>query len=133
MHVLDVSQAYLQADELKRTVYVRAPVEAGLRADECWKLLKPLYGLGDAAREWHDTLKAALVKLGFKPVESDAATFVVVECGEVIGFLAFHVDDGIFACWHVQVPPAPPEPTPGPGPEAPGHAVRPPVGHRIVE
>ncbi|CAI7796075.1 unnamed protein product [Closterium sp. NIES-53] len=41
-----------------------------------WSFWRPVYGLRHAPREWHDTLRASLVALGFTPSTSDPSLFL---------------------------------------------------------
>ena len=59
-----------------------------------WRLLKALYGLKQGAKNWYDSLRKALLKLGFTRSEADHGVFYK-EVGKDIIILAFHVDDGM--------------------------------------
>ncbi|CAI7924564.1 unnamed protein product, partial [Closterium sp. NIES-53] len=41
-----------------------------------WRLRRPVYGLRQAPREWHDTLRSTLSGLGFQPSFADPSLFV---------------------------------------------------------
>ncbi|CAI7880201.1 unnamed protein product [Closterium sp. NIES-54] len=41
-----------------------------------WSLWRPVYGLRQAPREWHDTLRTALASLGFAPFTADPSLFL---------------------------------------------------------
>ncbi|CAI7852489.1 unnamed protein product [Closterium sp. NIES-54] len=41
-----------------------------------WSLHRPVYGLRQAPREWHDTLRITLASLGFAPSTSDPSLFL---------------------------------------------------------
>ncbi|CAI7858670.1 unnamed protein product [Closterium sp. NIES-53] len=41
-----------------------------------WRLRRPVYGLRQAPREWHDTLRSTLSDLGFQPSSADPSLFV---------------------------------------------------------
>ncbi|CAI7871152.1 unnamed protein product [Closterium sp. NIES-53] len=41
-----------------------------------WSLRQPVYGLRQAPREWHDTLRITLAYLGFRPSSADPSLFV---------------------------------------------------------
>ena len=49
IHSLDIKTAYLQGDEIKRTIYLRPTLDARERGG-LWRLRKRVYGLKDAAR-----------------------------------------------------------------------------------
>ena len=58
---IDISAAFLQADELQRDVYVRLPKDV-CTDGKIWKLLKPLYGLNDASRRFWLKVKSIISK-----------------------------------------------------------------------
>ncbi|CAI7791526.1 unnamed protein product, partial [Closterium sp. NIES-53] len=41
-----------------------------------WSLRRPVYGLRQSPREWHDTLRSTLRNLGFRPSSADPSLFV---------------------------------------------------------
>ncbi|CAI7729722.1 unnamed protein product [Closterium sp. NIES-54] len=45
-------------------------------ADTEWSLRRPVYGLRQAPREWHDTLRTTLVALEFTPFTADPSLFL---------------------------------------------------------
>ncbi len=63
-HTLDVKQAFLQSDALKREVYVVPPKEAELGDHLMWKLRVAVYGLSDASRSWYLTARRILEEIG---------------------------------------------------------------------
>ncbi|CAI7892015.1 unnamed protein product [Closterium sp. NIES-54] len=60
-----------------------------------WQLRWPVYGLRQAPREWHDTLRSALVALEFFPSSADPSLFV--RRGSTPFFVLVYVDDMVFA------------------------------------
>ena len=92
----DVKSAFLQGSRLERIVHVEPPKEAKI-ADKIWKLLKCLYGLKDASRQWYLKVKGKLQELGFKKSSHDAALFYLVKDGSLQGFIGLHVDDFLHA------------------------------------
>jgi len=71
--------AYLYA-ELDEEVYMEVP--QGLKdvpKGHVLKLIKALYGLRQAGRQWYNTLRKVLEKFGMKRVKSDPHTFVVTK------------------------------------------------------
>ncbi len=98
MTAMDVEKAFLQSAEIDREVYVYPPEEADLPLNTIWKLLKPAYGLNDAARGWHKTLRQILLNLGMTESNSDKALFYMkTNDGELHGIIVEHVDDLLVA------------------------------------
>ncbi|CAI7810411.1 unnamed protein product [Closterium sp. NIES-53] len=60
-----------------------------------WRLRHPVYGLRQAPREWHDTLRSTLSDLGFQPSSADPSLFV--RRGSTPFFVLVYVDDLVFA------------------------------------
>ena len=89
---LDIRSAFLQGEVLERDVYLRPPVEAGLN-QKLWKLLKALYGLGDASRKWYLKVKNVLLSLGVEMSIYDEALFYYHVNGVLQGLMGIHVDD----------------------------------------
>ncbi|CAI7921705.1 unnamed protein product, partial [Closterium sp. NIES-53] len=59
-----------------------------------WRLRRPVYGLRQAPREWHDTLCSTLSDLGFQPSSADPSLFV--RRGSTPFFVLVYVDDLVF-------------------------------------
>lgn len=74
---VDISSAYLNG-ELKEEVYMEQPEgfhEKG--PDYVWRLMKSLYGLKQAGRQWHKKLHETLTsKMGFKQVKCEHSIWV---------------------------------------------------------
>ncbi|CAI7927569.1 unnamed protein product [Closterium sp. NIES-54] len=60
-----------------------------------WSLRRPVYGLRQPPREWHDTLRSTLRDLGFRPSSVDPSLFV--RTGSTPFFILAYVDDLVFA------------------------------------
>ncbi|CAI7916552.1 unnamed protein product, partial [Closterium sp. NIES-54] len=58
-----------------------------------WSLRRPVYGLRQAPREWHDTLRTTLVALGFAPATADPSLFLRTD----ISLPPVYIDDLVFA------------------------------------
>ncbi|CAI7797973.1 unnamed protein product [Closterium sp. NIES-53] len=65
LHSLDFSTAFLQGS-LHEEIWLRRPpgFTESFPAGTQWSLRQPIYGLRQAPREWHDTLRATLAALG---------------------------------------------------------------------
>ncbi|CAI7891617.1 unnamed protein product [Closterium sp. NIES-53] len=72
LHSLDYSTAFLQGSLHEVIWLCRPPGFTGsFPAGTQWSLWRPVYGLRQAPREWHDTLRTALAALGFAPSTAD--------------------------------------------------------------
>lgn len=88
----DVRSAFLQGKYLERTVYVEPPSEMK-NPFLIWKLKKAVYGLGDAARSWYESVLQEMVKLGCKKSVYEDALFYFKKNDRLMGMSATHVDD----------------------------------------
>ncbi|CAI7765730.1 unnamed protein product [Closterium sp. NIES-54] len=77
LHSLDFSTAFLQGS-LHEEIWLRRPpgFTGSFPAGTQWSLRRPVYGLHQAPREWHDTLRPTLVALGFSPSTADPSLFL---------------------------------------------------------
>ncbi|CAI7914360.1 unnamed protein product [Closterium sp. NIES-54] len=77
LHSLDFSTAFLQGS-LHEEIWLRRPpgFTGSFPAGTQWSLRRPLYGLRQAPREWHDTLRTTLASLGFAPSTADPSLFL---------------------------------------------------------
>ncbi|CAI7919154.1 unnamed protein product [Closterium sp. NIES-53] len=62
-----------------------------------WSLRRPFYGLGQAPREWHDTLRTTLAALGFLPSTADPSLFLRTDTSLPPFYVLVYVDDLVFA------------------------------------
>ncbi|CAI7835010.1 unnamed protein product [Closterium sp. NIES-53] len=62
-----------------------------------WSLRRPLYGLRQAPREWHDTLRTTLAALGFAPSTADPSLFLRTDTSLSPFYILVYVDDLVFA------------------------------------
>ena len=60
---------------------------------ECFKLLRPAYGLKDAPKAWKKKLNDALLSLGAVICPTDSSLYAFYEAGYLTGLVATHVDD----------------------------------------
>ncbi|CAI7777207.1 unnamed protein product [Closterium sp. NIES-53] len=77
LHSLDFSTAFLQGS-LHEEIWLRRPpgFTKSFPAGTQWSLWRPVYGLRQAPREWHDTLRTTLAALGFAPATADPSLFL---------------------------------------------------------
>lgn len=90
---LDVRSAFLQSNDLDRTILMKPPKEFRKDSSTVWKIKKPIYGLNDGARKWFITMKNKLVEYGCKSLRLDPSVYVYHHHGELCGFCVVHVDD----------------------------------------
>ena len=93
LKALNVKRAFLQSNQIQRTILVRPPKEFRKSNEIVWKLNKYVYGLNDAARGWFITVRKVLLNLGFESVKLDNSTFVYHAEKIQQGFIVVHVDD----------------------------------------
>ncbi|CAI7794033.1 unnamed protein product [Closterium sp. NIES-53] len=77
LHSLDFSTAFLQGS-LHEEIWLRRPPSftGSFPVGTQWSLRQPVYGLRQAPREWHDTLRTTLAALGFAPSTADPSLFL---------------------------------------------------------
>ncbi|CAI7893026.1 unnamed protein product [Closterium sp. NIES-54] len=60
-----------------------------------WKMRRPVYGLRQAPREWHNTLRTSSAALGFRPSSADPSLFACLRPTPF--FVLAYVNDSVFA------------------------------------
>ncbi|CAI7787420.1 unnamed protein product, partial [Closterium sp. NIES-53] len=97
-HSLDFSTAFLQGS-LHAQIWLRRPpgFTGTFLACTQWSLRRPVYGLRQAPREWHDTLRTTLAALGFVPSTADPSLFLRTDTSLPSFYVLVHVDDIVFA------------------------------------
>ncbi|CAI7899808.1 unnamed protein product, partial [Closterium sp. NIES-53] len=97
-HSLDFSTAFLQGS-LHEQIWLRRPpgFTGTFLACTQWSLRRPVYGLRQALREWHDTLRTTLAALGFVPSTADPSLFLRTDTSLPPFYVLVHVDDIVFA------------------------------------
>ncbi|CAI7787433.1 unnamed protein product [Closterium sp. NIES-54] len=93
LHSLDFSTAFLQGN-LHEEIWLRRP--PGFTGTQ-WSLRRPVYGLRQAPREWHDTLRTTLAALGFAPFTADPSLFLRTDTTLPPFYVLVYVDDLVFA------------------------------------
>ncbi|CAI7861971.1 unnamed protein product [Closterium sp. NIES-54] len=98
LHSLDFSTAFLQGSLHEEIWLCRPPGFTGsFPAGTQWSLRRPVYGLRQAPREWHDTLRMTLASLGFAPSTSDPSLFLRTDATLPPFYVLVYVDDLVFA------------------------------------
>ncbi|CAI7881088.1 unnamed protein product [Closterium sp. NIES-54] len=77
LHSLDFSIAFLQGS-LHEEIWLRRPpgFTGSFPPGTQWSLRRPVYGLRQAPREWHDSLRTTLAALGFAPSSANPSLFL---------------------------------------------------------
>ncbi|CAI7819607.1 unnamed protein product, partial [Closterium sp. NIES-53] len=98
LHSLDFSTAFLQGS-LHEEIWLRRPPSftGSFPAGTQWSLRRPVYGLRQAPREWHDTLRTTLATLGFAPSTADPSLFLCTDTTLPPFYILVYVDDLVFA------------------------------------
>ncbi|CAI7898961.1 unnamed protein product [Closterium sp. NIES-54] len=98
LHSLDFSTAFLQGS-LHEEIWPRRPpgFTGSFLAGTQWSLRRPVYGLRQAPREWHDMLKTTLAALGFAPSTADPSLFLRTDATLPPFYVLVYVDDLVFA------------------------------------
>ncbi|CAI5969413.1 unnamed protein product [Closterium sp. NIES-64] len=98
LHSLDFSTAFLQGS-LHEEIWLRRPpgFTWSFPPGTQWSLQRPVYGLRQAPREWHDTLRTTLAALGFAPSTADPSLFLRTDTSLPPFYILVYVDDLVFA------------------------------------
>ncbi|CAI7750808.1 unnamed protein product, partial [Closterium sp. NIES-54] len=98
LHSLDFSTAFLQGS-LHEEIWLRRPpgFTGSFPPGTQWSLRRPVYGLRQAPREWHDTLRTTLAALGFAPSTADPSLFLCTNNSLPPFYILVYVDDLVFA------------------------------------
>ncbi|CAI7886985.1 unnamed protein product, partial [Closterium sp. NIES-53] len=98
LHSLDFSTAFLQGS-LHEEIWLRRPpgFTRLFLAGTQWSLRLPVYGLRQAPREWHDTMRTTLDALGFAPSTADPSLFLRIDTTLPPFYVLVYVDDLVFA------------------------------------
>ncbi|CAI5484776.1 unnamed protein product [Closterium sp. Yama58-4] len=99
LHSLDFSTAFLQGSLHEEICLHRPPggVNESFPAGTQWSLWRPVYGLRQAPREWHDILRTTLAALGFAPSTADPSQFLRNYTSLPLFYILVYVDDLVFA------------------------------------
>ncbi|CAI7908171.1 unnamed protein product [Closterium sp. NIES-54] len=98
LHSLDFSTAFLQGS-LHEEIWLRRPrgFTGSFPPGTQWSLRRPVYGLRQAPREWHDTLRTTLAALGFAPSTADPSLFLRTDTSLPPFYILVCIDDLVFA------------------------------------
>ncbi|CAI7738050.1 unnamed protein product [Closterium sp. NIES-54] len=98
LHSLYFNTAFLQGS-LHEEIWLRRPpgFTGSFPAGTQWSLRRLVYGLRQAPREWHDTLRTTLAALGFALSTADPSLFLRTDTTLPPFYVLVYVDDLIFA------------------------------------
>ncbi|CAI7896454.1 unnamed protein product [Closterium sp. NIES-53] len=98
LHSLDFSTAFLQGS-LHEEIWLRRPpgFTGSFPAGTQWSLRRPVDGLHQAPREWHNTLRTTLATLGFAASTADQSLFLRTDTTLPPFYVLVYVDDLVFA------------------------------------
>ncbi|CAI7888117.1 unnamed protein product [Closterium sp. NIES-54] len=98
LHSLDFSIASLQGS-LHEAIWLRRPrgFTGSFPKGTQRSLRRPVYGLRQAPREWHDTLRTTLAALGFAPSTADPSLFLCTDTSLPPFYVLVYIDDLVFA------------------------------------
>ncbi|CAI7796659.1 unnamed protein product [Closterium sp. NIES-53] len=104
LHSLDFSTAFLQGS-LHEEIRLRRPpgFTRSFPAGTQWSLRWPVYGLRQAPRDWHDTLRTTLVAPGFAPSSTDPSLLLRTDTTLPPFYVLVYVDDLFFATADIEV------------------------------
>ena len=94
LHQLDVNNAFLHGD-LEEDVYMKIPQGFAKQGEHrVCRLLKSLYGLRQASRNWYQKFTTSLLSIGFQKSSADHSLFLSSSGGYFVSVLIY-VDDVI--------------------------------------
>ncbi|CAI7896026.1 unnamed protein product [Closterium sp. NIES-53] len=95
----DAILAAMYAGNLHEEIWLRRPpcFTGSFPPGTQWSLRRPVYGLPQAPREWHDTLRTTLAALGFAPSTADPSLFLRTDTSLPPFYILVYVEDLVFA------------------------------------
>ncbi|CAI7749209.1 unnamed protein product [Closterium sp. NIES-54] len=98
LHSPDFNTAFLQGC-LHKEIWLRRPpgFTESFPAGTLWSLRRPVYGLCQAPRKWHDTLRTTLAALWFSPATADPSLFLRTDTLLPPFYVLVCIDNLVFA------------------------------------
>ncbi|CAI7833069.1 unnamed protein product [Closterium sp. NIES-53] len=128
LHSLDFSTAFLQGSLHKEIWLPRPPSFTGsFPAGTQWSLRRPVYGLRQAPREWHDTLRTTLAALGFAPSSAEPSLFLRIDTTLPMFYVLVYVKNLVLQRFGFQFS------SPQPTPLSTGHSLSAPPSDESIE
>ena len=87
---IDIKSVFLQSHSIDREIFVKPPKEVDESPNKVWKLNTTIYGLTDASRSWHISIKNKLLVSARK---SDPSVFVWHNEDNLEGVMCVHVHE----------------------------------------
>ena len=81
----NIKSAFLQGQNIEWDLFLVPPKENGDK-NKLWKLNKAVYGINDTARQWYDSVKKVIEKLGCIQSKFDHALFQYYSDNKLRGF-----------------------------------------------
>ncbi|CAI7911769.1 unnamed protein product [Closterium sp. NIES-54] len=132
LHSLDFSTAFLQGS-LHEEIWMRRPTgfTRSFPTGTQWSLRRPVYGLRQAPRKWHDTVRTTLAALEFAPSTADPSLFLRTDTSLPPFYVLVYVDNFVFAtadteAWTLFS-------SPQPTPLSTGHSISAPPSDKSIE
>ena len=101
---LDVDTAYLYSDiEPGMFIYMKPPPGYERADGKVWLLLKSLYGLKQAGRNWNNLIHSELLAQGFVPIDEDACVYIRHNGDGDVVLLLLYVDDILVSASNVDL------------------------------
>ncbi|CAI7881746.1 unnamed protein product [Closterium sp. NIES-53] len=98
LHSLDFSTAFLQGS-LHEAIWLRRPpgFTGSFLEGTQWSLRRPVYGLRQVPRGWHDTVRTTLAALVFAPSTTDPLLFLRTDTSLPPFYVLVYVNDLVFS------------------------------------
>ncbi|CAI7842372.1 unnamed protein product [Closterium sp. NIES-54] len=96
---MDTEMASWKSTFLHEEIWLRRPpgFTGSFPASTQWSLRRPVYGLRQAPREWHNTPRTTLAALGFAPSTADPSLFLRTDTTLPPFYVLVYVEDLVFA------------------------------------
>ncbi|CAI7800191.1 unnamed protein product [Closterium sp. NIES-53] len=103
LHSLDFCTAFLQGS-LHEEIWLRRPpgFTGTFLGGTKWSLRRPVYGLCQAPRKWHDILRTTFAALGFVPSTTDPSMFLRTDNSLPPFYVLVYVVDLVFGTAHTE-------------------------------
>ncbi|CAI7757134.1 unnamed protein product [Closterium sp. NIES-54] len=98
LHSLDFSTAFLQGSLHEEIWLRRQPgFTESFPVGTQWSLRRPVYGLRQVPREWHDIQRTTLAAVGYAPATADPSLVLRTDTSLKPFYILVYIDDLVFA------------------------------------